>query len=230
MTNLEPIQDATPALLTRAMGGEDSAAVGVYVLSAEEQKLVVRVCRSNHVLACVLYFLFGLGGTLAAGFLILLEIRDPGGFREFFLNHRLKLQQPAGVHWALEYLATGAFWLAVLVPAMLGLFFVHAFYSELAHGRRPWIFDRSRGLLTRGDEEVRRLEKIRYVLVRKERVGSHSSSYFVSFQPEPDRPTIQNVFKGPRNDRFSFDTQEDALEFAEEIGYFLGLGVVKPDG
>jgi hypothetical protein len=199
----------------------DHRAVGVYLLRVEEPRLTVQIGWPNRVFNLVLSLFFGMGSAIAVGFLVVLEIRDPGGFGKFLFEQKLK-QHAAPGDWVFQVVSVGAFSLVVLLFVALSLFWLYFLYRDLVREGHSWVFDLSRGLLLRGDRSVRNLASIRMLSVA---IAKRGSSFLVTLLPESAPATARKMFQGPRDDLFSFDRREDAVEFAEALAKFLGIEV-----
>lgn len=199
---VKPSRPEKPAKEDRDIKAGKSTA-GVFEMREDEDRLVIRHSRGEHVLGLVMCAICGPGFALLACVLAYSTIRKPEGLGQGLLS-----------------------WLAVLLFAALSGLSFRELYGKVVHGRLPWVFDRGQDVFRLGNRPVRPLSSITHVVLSRGR-PKLEYLYYVSFAPEPDRALMGKVFKGTRVDLFSFSSQEDAERLADEIAGFIQVDVVR---
>jgi hypothetical protein len=217
LLRLVGIRLTRPRPTQKGSRGDPSASeltLGKLTLNQKPDQLFVQESDSEHAMGLIMS---PLCGTLFA-ILLAVAIWDPGGAGKGLLAKCgfVKLDPQGWLFVALAWIV------ASIVIAFFGIMTFlcfYDFYRKLRRGQESWSFDRSQGVLTRGNERVRSLASITHVVL------SHDHQHCVAFAPEMAPSASEGGEPEPGENVFAFANESDAEKFAAIIACFLGVKV-----
>jgi len=215
-----------PAPAETPEGAAGSVTLGVYVLTEEEDRLVIRQRRDEYVGGLIICLLLAplFGGLLCL--LVPAEIREPGHWGKTLLAEKFGLGQLNPI--LLRILAVVCSLAILLLFGLLTWFVCRELYRKLFLGRAGWVFDRRKDVFAVRGKPVRALSTVAHVALSLGGTQSRAV-FYVGFEPEIARGFMETLFLGLRDDLFSFRDDEAAVQFADAVADFLGVDVVRGD-